>query len=189
MVCRYTVVQVAKRFVFICVALIGLVSCGTVYELYAPPNSTIHRGIEGNSRVPPERQFVLPDDYRYDPMPPIIFRATKEIDPPEPWYLGKKSPRPMSTILKSDTWRVTHRIDSKFLIYSDSFQSRQKKLRQKFGSPYLFHIYIDANGVASGWALLLDRKIVVSKNERKTILHPRANEGGDWPTVPLFARN
>lgn len=140
------------------------------------------------SRVPLDRQYVLPDDYRYDPIPPIVFRAKIEIDPPEPWYLGKRLPRAMASILKSDTWRVTHRIDSKFLIYSESFQARQVKLRQKFGSPYQFHLYIDANGVASGWATLLDRKIVVLKSERMTILHPRANEGGDWPTDPLFER-
>jgi len=120
MVCRYTVVQVAKRFVFICVALIGLVSCGTVYELYAPPNSTIHRGIEGNYENPD--RYLIPESARK------TYVATKAFEAPSPREQAWISRISMADIGVGETWITTHRIGNRFVIFSSKYQARQKAL-------------------------------------------------------------
>ncbi len=117
----------------------------------------------------------------------MTFRSKTDFRPPEPWYLGRKQPRPMADIRAKDHWVVTHQLESKYLAYSESFQPRQARLQDKFGGPYLFYIVIDDSGTVSGWKMLLDPKIV-SKSERMTVMSVDAIEGGDWSVAPAFDR-
>lgn len=171
--------RVVRKLAACITAFSALVACGPVYNLYAPPGATIHSSLG--------RNYSHPDEFLYKGMPTISFRAKQDFRPPEPWYLGRKQSRPMADILASDQWVVTHRIGSEYLAYSESFQSRQAKLRDKFGAPYLFYLVIDGSGTVSGWQTLLDPKIV-SKSERMTVMSVDAIRGGDWSVAPAFDR-
>jgi hypothetical protein len=172
------IVQVAASLKVLLALLITLSGCANV------PLSAQSQVASSPATVP--RPYVHPDDYRYSPVPQIIYRARPQFSPPEPWYLGKKDSRPMAEIFASDDWVVTHKVDDKFLAFSEAFQIRQERLKGKFDRPYKFHIVIDAVGTVSGWKKLLDPKIVTLKTERMTIMNPKFLEGGDWSNVPAF---
>jgi len=175
-----SIVQMAVSLKVLIALLIALSGCANT-PLSAPLQVV-------SSPATASKPYVHPDDYRYSSVPQIIYRAKAQFSPPEPWYLGKKDSGPISEIFASDRWVITHKVDDKFLAFSEAFQIRQDRLKEKFGRPYKFYIVIDSVGTVSGWQKLLDPKIVTLKTERMTIMNLKFLEGGDWSNVSAFER-
>jgi hypothetical protein len=96
----------------------------------------------------------------------------------------------MVDILPSDTWHVTHRIGDRLVIYSESYQARQRKSvsgRESFIGPYLYHLFVDASGrVNRGWLVLKNPQVVVGSADRQVIINPQLRVSAGWPEEPLF---
>lgn len=160
-------------------ALCGtLVSCGTVYELYAPPGANVHSSMPG--------KYENPDNYRVAALDRVNYVATKSFSTP--------SPRRGTLVLKTatadveagDVWTLTHRVKDRLIIFSETFQKRQVR-RSPGESNYLYHLIIDADGhVNKGWFLLRDPKFVVLASERMTIMDTSIRDTDGWPAEPVF---
>ncbi len=80
--------RVVRKLAVSIAACSALVGCGPVYNLYAPPGATTHSSLG--------RNYSHPDEFLYKGMPAMTFRSKTDFRPPEPWYLGRKQPRPMA---------------------------------------------------------------------------------------------
>lgn len=170
--------RVVKKLAIAMVLCGALVSCGTVYQLYAPPGANVNSSLPGRYENPDNYRVAVPDQIKYV--------ATKTFSTP--------SPRRGALVLKTvtvdveagDVWTLTHRVKDRLIIFSEAFQKRQVRLSPR-ESNYLYHLIIDVDGrVNKGWFLLRDPKYVVLASERMTIMDPSIRDTDGWPTEPVF---
>ena len=181
MVSPYIFNRVASKLAIAMLAGAAMVSCGTVYELYAPPGATVHPPQIGN--------YENPDKYRVPESERKTYVATKTFSPPRPREGSWTSKSAMADIEPGDVWSVTHRVQSRLVVFSVQYQARQKQLLAGKGN-YLYSLLIDTDGrVNKGWLLLRDPKLVVLASERMTIMDPSIRDTDGWPSVPVFALN
>ncbi|HET7587679.1 MAG TPA: hypothetical protein VFL45_06315 [Gammaproteobacteria bacterium] len=175
----------------------GVSSSAAIYR--NPPPGVVQYG---SGKVP-----VDPDDYAVNPGKYPVYRAKQDFDPPSPrdcWanFVGSKrgcSSLPQTKVLASDVWHVTHMIDDRYLIESDTYNNRECQalatkyavgLERVFGSyscQYNFAIYIRSDGtVSGGWELLPSSQKVLSARYTYLSYAPRKNEG--WPSGQVFEK-
>lgn len=172
--------QVASK---LAIAMLGtsMISCGTVYELYAPPGATIHRPQSGN--------YENPDKYRVPESERKTYVSTKTFSPPLPRRGSFIYEGVLANIEVGDVWVVTHRVQGRLVIFSAQYQARQERILAGKGN-YLYSLFIDTEGrVNKGWLLLRDPRLVVLASERMTIMDPSIRDTNGWPTEPLFENN
>lgn len=157
---------------------LAMSSCATVYELYAPPGANVNPPIAGN--------YENPDKYRVAESERKTYVAIKTFNPPPPQRGASISNGPLSTIEVGDIWTVTHRVESRLVIFSQQYQARQERASPR-QSNYLYHLYIDPDGrINKGWLLLRDPKYVVLASERMTVMDPSIRDTDGWPDEPVF---
>lgn len=179
MVSPHILNRVARRLATAMLAGAAMVSCGTVYELYAPPGATVH---------PPQRgNYENPDNYRVPVSDHVTYVATKTFSPPLPREGSWTSKSALADIKAGDVWSVTHRVQGRLVIFSVQYQARQKQVLAGKGN-YLYSLLIDTDGrVNKGWLLLRDPRLVVLASERMTIMDPSIRDTNGWPTELVFA--
>jgi hypothetical protein len=73
-------------------------------------------------------------------------------------------------IRPDDSWRVTHRIGGRWVVFSESYQLRQRQFlatANRFASPHVYHLLIDERGSSiAGWLLLKSPLAVISDTGR-----------------------
>jgi predicted small lipoprotein YifL len=178
MVSLHTFNRVAKRLV-LAMLIVAVASCGTIYELYAPPGATIH--------PPRTDNYENPDKYKVPESERRVFVALKSFSPPSPREGVWRSRYSMVDVLASEEWIVTHQINGRLVIFSAKYQARQERFVSG-GTTYLYCLLIDPDGrVNKGWFLLRDPKYVVLASERMTIMDPSIRDTEGWPAESAFS--
>lgn len=168
--------RVASKYLILIFVVLSLVSCGAAYQLYAPPNATLHTALPGN--------YENPDLYRVTYI--ARYSSVLALKPPSPRYKNLNFREPMASIEPSDIWTVTHQINGRLIIFSQQYQARQEKVLSGKTND-LYSLLIDADGrVNKGWFLFKNPRIVVLKSERMEIMDPSIRDSDGWPDEPLF---
>jgi hypothetical protein len=156
-------------------------ACGTVYELYAPPGAIVN---------PPRTDYENPDRFKVTSSAYPLYRAKQSFAPPVPREGNWTSRTGMVEIFPSDIWVVTHRVGDRLVIYSETYQARQRKFlsgKDGFVGPYLYHLLVEPDGrVNRGWFILRNPQIVVATRDRYINLNLELRSTVGWPNEPLF---
>ena len=170
---------VVSKFVISVLPSVSLVSCGTVYELYAPPGANLNTSLQG--------KYENPDKYRVPDAERKTYIASKTFSPPQARRAAVNYGHAMADVQAGDVWVVTHRVQERLIIFSTQFQARQERALSGKGN-YLYCLIIDPDGrINKGWFFLRDPKYVVLASERMTIMDPSIRDTDGWPTEPVFA--
>ena len=171
---------VVSKVILALVLSMCTISCGTVYELYAPPGATIN--------PPQSGKYENPDVYLVPSQERKIYVATKAFSPPNPRRQALTLGIIMVDVEVGETWKVTHKIKDRLVIHSAQYQARQERSLSGKGN-YLYCLLIAEDGrINKGWFLLRDPKIVVLASERMTIMDPSIRDTEGWPDFPVFQR-
>jgi len=172
------------------VCCVGTAGC---YEVLPPPHvKTV--------AAPDELRLINPDEFRVNSDSYPEYVAVSRVEEPPAVFRYRTAP-----IEPTDSWRVTHRIGERLLIYSEQYEQRQCQYEitqatapgdvgridrhgQCRSAPYLYYLFITADGEVRGWKLLKNPQRVVLARDRR--LSPDAEEGTSdgWGRQPLFRR-
>lgn len=143
-----------------------------------------------------------PDKFKVDSAKYNMYHANKEIQPPkaEIYGLGGKGYVPMTSIVPSDVWMVTHLYKGRYILQSESYNDRQcrylDKIRRnpagggvnllgKCLQAYEYGIYINKSGVIDGgWEVLPGSQKIMSA--RKMYLAPNMGKTSMWKDKKIF---
>jgi hypothetical protein len=187
-------VRASSRYWLFLFFVCASVGCGSTNVLYTQGQAPI--------AIPPrEGNYENPDNYRVDSAAFPSYVAKHDFSPPMPRRGSSISKSSNVEILTTDTWRVTHKVADKLLVFSDTYQDRQcdhllesgkvagafkSPLGGKCGADYLYGLYISSDGNVIGWMLLRNPKTVALSKDRYTVMEPSLREGSGWPDQPLF---
>ena len=173
---------VIVRLLVLLVAVCATSACELLYRMYAPP------GVGFVSL--PAGKFDNPDSYKVSPASHPEYRAKFRFSPPSPRIGSWRSRDAMVEIRPDDTWRVTHRIGGRWVVFSESYQLRQRQFlatANRFASPHVYHLLIDDAGrVSQGWLLLKSPLALISDTGRYENLDLDLRSTSGWPSEPLF---
>ena len=173
--------RAARELAALSLAVFCLSGCSNVYELYAPAGSQI---------IHATGKYEDPEQYRVKSDLYPRYHSKRSFTPPPPHLGSWISREGMADILPSDIWIVTHRIDDRLAIYSESYQSRQRKFlsgKENFIGPDLYHLLIDINNLTNhGWLVLRNPRVVIATSDRYEKMDPKLRESEGWPDESVF---
>lgn len=178
---------------FLIVLPLSLAGCLGAADYSSPPPGATEYG-SGPRPVYPDTFKVSSDSYPR-------FRAREDFLPPRPeyCYLDSCTHLPITSINRSDQWKVKYVFKGLYIIQSDEYNKRQCFYLEQRGSSYAgsmlgycamnidFDIYITTDGVVSGgWELLAGG---FAGPEARTYFNPSPKKNEGWPVGKLFLSN
>jgi len=157
--------------------------------------------------IPPgsDGMAVKPDKFKVDSSRHPIFHVSNSLTPPdgETYWISGAEYVPMTSILPSDTWKVTHIYRDLFIVQSEEYNDRQCRYLDEinrnpagggvniFGSclqAFEYGIYLNEQGeIAGGWELLPGEQKIFSA--RKMFLAPNDEKTEAWPRRTVFEKD
>lgn len=130
---------------------------------------------------------ALDTQFRVNSLDYPVFHSKADRSSPQP----DKQPE----IYKKYKWEVTHKVNGKYLIYSNDYDysyclmlnKRWKKSInncEKNGNSINLYMYLDFNGIAYGWQPLRNPKRHLFKSDKFSLF--KIYNSGDWSGQPWF---
>jgi hypothetical protein len=155
---------------------------------YTAPPYQIEKYGTGQQPVKPDVFLVKSKDY-------VSYRVARRLSPP---FYGKQVTETVD-IHESDVWKVTHKVEDRFIIQSDEYNERQCRFLDKRYQgvrggfvnllgiclrDYGYGIYITPKGEIDGGWELLPHRLGGANRYMYMFWHPAKNEG--WPKGVIF---
>lgn len=181
-----------RQIFFVFLLTISISGCLGSAHYMDPPKGSVASG-SGPEPVNPDHYIVSANNYP-------TYQVKNELGPPkaEACMLGGCIKIRHTKILPSDMWYVTHKVENRYVIQSESYNERQCRYLDRnnsyggwvnlFGKclrPHDFAIYISPDGVVSGGWELLPGPLKVGK-ERYMYLNYSNEKNKGWSKGVIF---